>query len=260
MIAMKTRQILSIAWVTMLEGAHKQIFHVLMLFGITLIAMSTLLGIFDHNMLLKFVKDLCTVSILISSGIIAITLSVSGIPSEIEDKTVYPVIAKSVARWQFVAGKYLGVVLTVAMGMAIMMLAFSTILLVFSGRVDAAVFFVLPYLLLEAAIISAVAIALSTVFSSALSWFLAVTVYIAGNAKFWICSFIAENDPFGFRKAISATLYQLLPNLECFNFKDALVHGLPVPNGYLIQTALYGLCYIGFMLSLATLSFKRREL
>jgi hypothetical protein len=122
------------------------------------------------------------------------------------------------------------------------------------------VFFVLPYILLEAAIMSAVALALSTVFSSALSWFLALTIYVAGNAKFWICNFIAENDPFGFRKCISAVMYQLLPNLECFNFKDALVHGLPVPNGYLIQTALYGLCYIGFALSLATLSFKRREL
>src|SRR3984957_14156906 len=114
MIAIKLRQVISVARVTMLEGARKQIFHVLTLFGIGMIAISTLLGVFDHNMMLIFVKDLASVSILVSSVIIAITLSVSGIPSEIDNKTAYPVLAKPIARWQFVAAKYHGVGTTVA--------------------------------------------------------------------------------------------------------------------------------------------------
>jgi ABC-type transport system involved in multi-copper enzyme maturation permease subunit len=259
-MVVRLRQIASIAKVTMLEGARKQVFHVLMLFGVSLITISTLLGVFDHNMMLKFVKDLASVSILVSSGIIAITLSVSGIPADIENKTAYPVLAKPIARWQFVAGKYLGVVVTVAIGMVIMMAAFAGILYAFSGQVDAALFIVMPYLLLEAAIMAAVAIALSTVCTPALSWFLALIIYITGNMKFWICNFMAKGDHAGIGKAVAAVIYQLLPNLECFNFKDALIHGLPVPAGYLLQTALYGLCYTGFALCLATLAFKRREL
>ena len=58
-----------------------------------------------------------------------------------------------------------------------------------------------------------------------------------------------------------SALYHLLPNLESFNFKDALVHHLTVvPAPYLWQTAAYGLCYTAALLTLASLTFARKEL
>ena len=57
-----------------------------------------------------------------------------------------------------------------------------------------------------------------------------------------------------------AGLYHLLPNLESFNFKDALVHHLTVPSAYLWQTAAYGVFYTAALLTLASMSFARKEL
>jgi len=254
------RQIGAISKITMLEGARKQIFHVLMLFAITLIAISTALGFFDQNIQIKVVKDLCLVAILVSTGIIAITMSVSGIPGEIESKTVYPVLAKPMARWQFVLGKYAGTMGTVSIGMGILMVALCAILLMFSGHIDAGVLFVVPYLLLEAGILAAIALCLSTVTSSALAWFLAIVLYVLGNIKFGLYSFLTSHDHTVVGHFTANLLYSTLPNLECFNFKDSIVYGIPVPPIYLIQTAVYGLLYTAFMLTLASIAFNRREL
>lgn len=254
------RHLGTIAKISMLEGARKQIFHVLMLFAMTLIVISTLLGFFDHNVQIKIVKDLCCVAILVSSGIIAITLSVSGLPQEMESKTAYPVLAKPVRRWEFVVGKYLGTLGTVAIGMAIMAVAFAGILIFYSGHVDSGVLYVIPYLFLEAAILAAVGVLLSTVCSPALAWFLAIFVYLLGNVKFGFYSFIEAHDHSAIGKVVGTIFYQVLPNLECFNFKDSIVHHIPVPGAYLLQTALYGVLYTASLLTLASLVFSRKEL
>lgn len=254
------RHLGTIAKISMLEGARKHIFHVLMLFSLTLIVVSTMLGFFDHNLQIKIVKDLCSVAILISSGIIAITLSVSGLPQEMESKTAYPVLAKPVRRWEFVVGKYLGTMGTVGIGMGIMAVAFAGILIAYSGHFDTGVFLVLPYLFLEAAILGAVGVLLSTFCSPALAWFLAIFIYLLGNVKFGFYSFLEAHDHSLMGKAVGVALYQALPNLECFNFKDSIVHHIPVPGAYLLQTALYGLLYCASLLTLASLVFARKEL
>ncbi len=54
--------------------------------------------------------------------------------------------------------------------------------------------------------------------------------------------------------------YHLLPNLECFNFKDALVHNLPVPGVYMVQVGIYGFVYSAVLLAAAFEIFARKEL
>ena len=114
------RNIGIIGRITLLEGARKQVFHVLMLFAVFLIFGSATLAKFDRHVQMKMLNDLCLFSVFLVSSVVAITLAVTGIPGEQEQKTVYPVIAKPVARWQFVCGKYAGAMGTVAIGMAVM--------------------------------------------------------------------------------------------------------------------------------------------
>ena len=116
-------------------------------------------------MLIKFVKDLCVLSIAATGTIIGITLASSGLPADIEARTLYPILAKPVARWQYVVGKYLGALGAVALGMAIMLAAFCCILFLFTGHIDTGVFLVTPFLLIEVGIVTAIALALSTVCS-----------------------------------------------------------------------------------------------
>ena len=156
------RNIGIIGRITMLEGARKQVFHVLMLFAVFLIFGSATLAKFDRHVQMKMLNDLCLFSVFLVSSVVAITLTVTGIPGEMEQKTVYPVIAKPVARWQFVCGKYAGAMGTVAIGMAVMAATFSFLQVFYMGHLDPAMFYVLPFLFLETAILAALALWLST--------------------------------------------------------------------------------------------------
>jgi ABC-type transport system involved in multi-copper enzyme maturation permease subunit len=256
----RLRPIGAIAQITMLEGARKQMFHVLMLMGMTMIAISTLLGYFDKSLQVDIVTDLCLVAILSSSGIIAITLSVSGVPSEIENKTVYPILARPMARWQYIVGKFLGVIGTITIGLLILFGAFVAIIGMLTGTIPTGIVTVAPFILLESAILAAVAICLSTFSSPPLAWFLAITIYIIGNVKFRLYGFLTQHDHSAIGKILGNVMYQVVPNLECFNFKDSLVHGIPVSPFYMVQTALYGILYCAFLLTGASLVFGAKEL
>ncbi len=254
------RNISIIGRITMLEGARKQVFHVLMLFAVFLIFGSASLAKFDRHVQMKMLNDLCLFSVFLVSAIVAITITVTGIPGEQEQKTIYPVIAKPVARWQFVCGKYAGAMGTVAIGMAVMAATFTFLQIAYMGHLDPAMFYVLPFLFLETAILAAMALWLSTWASWPLAWFLSVLLCLLGNVKFPLYAALTAQHQNPVTHALIVGLYHLLPNLESFNFKDALVHHLTVPNAYLWQTAAYGICYTAALLTLASLTFARKEL
>jgi len=246
--------------ITMLEGARKQVFHVLMLFAVFLIFGSAALAKFDQHVQMKMLDDLCLFSVFLVSSVVAITITVTGIPGEREQKTIYPIIAKPVARWQFVCGKYAGAMGTVAIGLAIMAVTFAFLQFFYMGHLDSAMFYVLPFLFLETAVLAALALWLSTWASWPLAWFLSVLLCLLGNVKFPLYASLMAKPQSGFNRVVIGTLYHLLPNLESFNFKDAMVHHLQVPNAYLWQTAAYGIFYTAALLTLASLTFARKEL
>ena len=254
------RNIGIIGRITMLEGARKQVFHVLMLFAVSLIVGSTVLAKFDQHVEMKMLTDMCMASVFFISTIIAITITVTGVPGEMEQKTIYPVVAKPVRRGEFILGKYAGAMGTVAIGMALMGLTFALLEVFYQGYIEPSVFFVFPYLFLETAIMGAAALWLSTFTSWPLAWFLCIGFSLLGNIKFSLYDWLMHNNPGAFNTLTITTLYHLLPNMQSFDFKDAMVHHLYVPNAYLWQTAAYGLCYTGALLTLATLTFARREL
>ncbi|MBV9848517.1 MAG: ABC transporter permease [Armatimonadetes bacterium] len=254
------RNIGIIGRITMLEGARKQVFHVLMLFAVFLIFGSTVLAKFDQHVQMKMLTDLCMVCVSFVSSVIAVTVAVTGVPGEMEQKTVYPVIAKPVRRWEFILGKYAGAMGTVVLGMAIMAATFAFLERAYEGHVEPSVFYVFPFLLLETAILGAAALWLSTFTSWPLAWFLSVFFCLLGNAKFSLYASLMAQHQSAFNRATITLLYHLLPNLQCFDFKDAIVHHLFVPNAYLWQTAAYGVCYAAALLTLASISFARREL
>jgi hypothetical protein len=51
----------------------------------------------------------------------------------------------------------------------------------------------------------------------------------------------------------------VLPDLSAFDVKTQVVHGLPVPAGYVAATTGYGVLYIAALLLAATFIFSRRD-
>jgi ABC-type transport system involved in multi-copper enzyme maturation permease subunit len=50
-----------------------------------------------------------------------------------------------------------------------------------------------------------------------------------------------------------------LPDLEIFNVRSQVAHGIPLPDGYLLWSSLHGLGWTVFLLALSSIWFSRRD-
>lgn len=257
---MNLSRIFVIARITMLENARKQVFHVLTIATLTVICASTLLSFFTLGVQVKILKDLCMTSIMLCGGVLGIALAATSLPNEIEQRTLYPVMARSISRVEFLLGKYLGTLATVYVGLLILSGAFLAILFSHGAQPEGLFIVAIAYAFLEVAVVSAVAMWLSTVSTPAVAGMVAFLIYICGTVKIAYLGHMIERMDGSLGKCAFGLVYHLLPNLECFNFKEALVHDLTIPSGYLIQVGIYGIAYTIFAVAIAGRLFARREL
>lgn len=253
------RAVWTIARISILENSRKQVFQVTCLLMLAVIGGSTVLSVLTEGVKLKILKDLCMSCILFGGGVLSIVLASTGIPNDVEARTIYPVAARPIARWGYVLGKFFGAFLTVVVGIALMAVAFAVLIASFEGRVDGFLVLAIAFAALEAAVICAVATAISTFASPAVTAALTFVIYFLGTIKIGYIGGLIQRMPDDFQKTVVASLYHVLPNLECFNLKAALVHSDHIPAAYLAQVAAYGLCYAAFVLAIGAARFARRE-
>lgn len=253
------KPIWTIARLSVLENSRKQVFHVLCLLMLAVIAGSTLLSIFTEGVKIKMLKDLCMSCILFAGAVLSIGLAASGVPNDVENRVVYPILARPIARWHYVCGKFLGTVMTVGLAIAAFSVVFGALIYWHQGQIDTFLLTAASFALLEATVIAAAATALSTATTPAIAVLFSFLMYLLGSIKIGYLSKLLDRLPDSLAKTGGMMLYHLLPNLECFNLKAALVHNNSVPTSYLALVIFYGVCYAAFALAVAALIFKRRE-
>jgi len=130
-------RILTIGRNTLTEAVRQKVLNVLLIFSIVLVGCSVLVsqlatpgldsaGLFDAQ--IKFVKDFGCGAIGLFGFFIALLSTAQLIPQELHNRTIYTILAKPVRRSEFLLGKFLGVVLLLALCVALMSLAFAATL------------------------------------------------------------------------------------------------------------------------------------
>ncbi len=141
---------------------------------------------------------------------------------------------------------------------AAMTLIFLAIVYAHTLRIEAGLLVAIAYIFLELVLITAVAILFSSFSTPILSSLFALAFYLIGHLSWGLELIIKKMTP-GAGRTLVRALYLVLPDLENFNFKTEVVHGLPIPPGIYLSSFLYGVCYTAFILGLAVLIFRRRD-
>jgi ABC-type transport system involved in multi-copper enzyme maturation permease subunit len=110
------------------ESVRDRVPYNLVVFAILLISSSYLLGQLTAGQDVKIVKDLGLSAISIFGLFIAIFIGIGLVSKEVERRSIYALLSKPVSRSQFIAGKYLGLVLTLAVNLAVMVVALYIVL------------------------------------------------------------------------------------------------------------------------------------
>jgi ABC-type transport system involved in multi-copper enzyme maturation permease subunit len=130
--------VIVIALNTFRENLRDKILYNLVLFALLLIGASVLLAdltIMEHH---KMIADMGLAAINLVGVIIAVFVGIGLVSKEIERRTIYTIMARPIKRTQFILGKYLGLVMTLSVNMAVMVIVFFATLWLYRAPVHGA--------------------------------------------------------------------------------------------------------------------------
>ncbi len=121
-------KIAAIALNTFKEAVRNRVLYVLLFFSILIMLgawVASTLSIDDET---KIVRDLGAGAINFIALLIAVFVGIGLVYNDLDKKTIYTIISKPISRWHFLVGKYLGLLLTIAVNVLFMTWIFCTVL------------------------------------------------------------------------------------------------------------------------------------
>jgi ABC-type transport system involved in multi-copper enzyme maturation permease subunit len=255
------KKIAAISWVTFREALRQKLAVNLLVFAVALVSVSIIISRLTFGEQYRIIVDIGLSAMEIFGTLIAVFLGAGLIAREVERRTVYPIVAKPVSRAQYLVGRYLGLVTTTTLNLAVMALVFGVVLAIYTGGAsfvgDAPFFLNVLSLVLRFAMIAAIAVFFSSFTTATLAAIFTLSLVVAGHVasdivRYW-------GDLGGPVATIGKGIYVLVPNLEALNFKEAMVYKDAVPSGPIGLAFAYGILYSAAVVALSTAVFSKRD-
>jgi len=251
-------KIRAIALNTFKEAIRDRILYLLLFFAAVSLLFSRFLALLTVGDRVKIIRDVGLSSISIFGVLMAILIGTGLVYKEIDKKTIYTLLSKPIHRYQFLLGKFLGLIITLFIMLFFMSFIFMALVFFHTFKIEWNLLIPIFFVFFELCLITAVAILFSCFSTPILSSIFSLAFYLIGHLSWGLEGLIQKMKP-GAGKILAQILYTFLPDLENFNFKTEIVQHLPIPSKIFIISTLYGLFYTLFILALAMLIFRRRN-
>jgi len=203
-------------------------------------------------------KSFGLAGIYVFGSIITIFLGASIIYKEIERRTLYFVLSKPVSRLDVILGKFFGLFCAVIFVTVIMTLVYLGVVFANGGGFDTLGLLAVFYQILEMGVFVALLIFFSTISTPLTATIAGVMILFAGHSMSSILKTASQIG--GPLYALIKAVYYIFPNLEKFNVRNTVVHGISVSGASAFLTVIYAVVYAALLLALANVFLKRKEL
>jgi len=253
------RAIRAIAVNTFREAIRDRILYLFVGFAIIMVISTKLFGMLTVGDESKIVKDIGLAAMQFFSMLIAVMMSLLLISREVDNRTVFNILSKPVRRWQFILGKYLGLVAIVAVNLLLITAVLVVMVLIYTGQFDPMLVFAAAMTMLEMSVLAAFATLFAVLTRPILGSLMTLAMFIVGHtsADLWM---LTRQLPGTFTRAVITAVYYLVPNLERFNFKTEVVHDLPIQPAAVGWAVVYASAFVAALLFLAALRFQTKDL
>src|SRR3954447_16783255 len=126
--AFSVSRVYALASNTILELVRLKVFYILVLFALALIASSLVQVKMTFQDQFQILKDASLGAMSIFTWLLAVLATAMLLPKDIEDRTLYTILAKPVPRFEYLLGKLLGVFALLAIALALMVVMFVVVL------------------------------------------------------------------------------------------------------------------------------------
>jgi Cu-processing system permease protein len=253
------------------ESVRDRVPFAMVVFAVVLMGASFLMSRLTGGQDLKVIKDLGLATMNMIGLLIAIFIGTGLVAKEVERRSIYGVITKPLTRETFILGKYAGLVVTLAVNLATMSVAYFAVLAYYDATTDDWIksawrapaidpWLLVPVMLIGVQLMLTTAVAL---FFSTFSGPLLAVLFTLG---IWVAGHFSA-DLKNFQEAVDApaavwlarVLYYALPNLAALDVKNEVVHNRAIAWPALGFGVLGAMAHIGVFLAAAVAVFRRRD-
>lgn len=254
---MNLKAVLSLIWYTVVQNIRNKTLYVIALFAGIMFAAVLLFSTLGGEQEKRLLFDLGIGCIEFFGLILAVFAAVTLILEEIESRTIYLVLSRPIMRYQYILGRYAGLLVFVSLSI-VLMGGIHLLLLLFRGwEFQLKYVVVLAMTVEKIALISAIALFFSLFSSSAAS-------SVVFTLFFWILGHFAVEMKFlGERLgtlsgSIMKISYYVIPNLQYFNLRDQWDSSV-FSLSFIGMSFMYAVIYISCTLGLCVAWFNRKE-
>jgi Cu-processing system permease protein len=246
---------------TFREAVRDRVLYNLIVFVLLLVGSAPLFSQISIGMERLILVNVGLSSISLFGVIIAIFIGIGLVSKEIDKRTLYTILSRPVRRREFIVGKYLGLMMTVAVNAALMTLGFYIALFVIDrgfksndGLLLVSVYFSLLVFL----IVTAITLLFSTFSSPIFSAIFAFSLFVIGTFADDLRNFAALSH--GLAKWLSTAVAYLVPNFASLNVISRVAHDQQIAASLILYNTAYALLYSAAVTTAAVLIFERRNL
>jgi ABC-2 type transport system permease protein len=284
------RRILAIGWNTFTELVRLKVFYFILIFALLMIGNSAFMAQFRFQEEFQMLKDISLGSMSIFTSLLAILATANFLPKDMEDRTIYTILAKPVPRFAYLMGKLYGILLLLFLFTLVMSALFVVVLWLRQEQVIADIrhqagntnpqdiaqaikqvtdstfnINLIPGIAIifaKAALLAAMTLFISSFSTSGIFTILiSIAIYFIGHMQatardYWL----AGVDIQWWTRLLVALIALFFPDLQAFNLSDDVVAGTAIPLGLFLQTFALGWFYVVVYFALAAFVFSGREL
>ena len=256
---MKPRVWWALATGVIKESLRRKDLWVVAILGFLIMMAAGILGFFGIDGLQVFVKDLA-VSVLSMLGTIVAVLTASRmIPEEIRQRTLYPLLARPISRFDLLAGKLLGSIVVTWIAFLLLAVLTGFALLSFHVAFEPIMLQFLLCKMMGLAVLCALSMALSTYMTPAAAATMSF-VFAFGSSMLLRSLSMAYPSASPAMQGVFKFFNVVLPQFSIFDLggRAANLHWAPIPLWVVLFLAGYMLAYSSFMMGLSWLRFRRQ--
>lgn len=251
-------RVLAVASSTFRETVRDRLFYLVGCFGLVLAGATTVLSPLTVGAQGKIVADVGLAGMSVLGVLVVLLVGANMVRKEMERRTVTTILTKPVGRGEYLVGKYAGLSLTLACMVVLMGLLYVGAVALTPAALAWSHLAAIYLTLLELLVLCAAAVLFSTFAGPALAAVFAALLFAIGHLSASLLDFGTMTG--GAARTLAVVAFRLLPDLEVFNVRAAVVHGDPVSASHLALATVYALGWVAVCLLLARAVFARKEL
>lgn len=248
----------------LIEAVRRREIYAIVLVTILMIGAVMAVDFFGLQGLEKFYREVALKVMGTATALTAIVLAARQLPREFRNRTIYPLMARPITRWTFLAGKFLGVLLASIFCLSLFLAVYLAGTFYLGHGVPWGLFLQYIYLqILLLAILATLSFWLSMLLNLDAAITIGVLFYLAGaTLNSIMVEIYTVADPVA--RMLLVGINYAIPNLNVFDLSEKAVHAGtlwgPLGWGTMAGVTAYGCFWIALYFGLALLWFRRREL